>query len=182
LSYHKIPSKEKPAMTHQECTYRWTGNDKQSYFLSLTLFLIPFVGAACVLANVSIYLLLAFIGLYILANIFQAGACVGCPYRGKFCPAIFGVYFSNVISSIIYKNRTFEQRFFNVNANLASITCIVTLLFPICWLVLSGWYFAVGYLGFLAVYWFLFSSFFCLKCSYSDTCPGGRIAHKLYKK
>jgi len=61
-------------MTHQECTYRWTGIDKQSYLLSLILFLIPFVGAAYVLANVSIYLLLTFIGLYVLANIFQAGA------------------------------------------------------------------------------------------------------------
>jgi hypothetical protein len=169
-------------LTHQECIYRWTGIDKQSYFLSLILFLIPFVGAAYVLANVSIYLLLTFIGLYVLVNIFQAGACVGCPYRGKFCPAIFGVYFSNVISSIIYRNRTFEQRFFNMNANLASITSIVVLLFPIYWLTLSGWYYAVGYLVFLTAYWFLFSSFFCLKCSYSATCPGGRTAHKLNKK
>ena len=136
-------------MTNHKCRYQWTSKDRHFYFLSLILFLIPFVGAAHVLANVSIYLLLTFIGLYILVNIFQAGACVGCPYRGKFCPAIFGVYFSNVISSIIYKNRTFEQRFFNMNANLASITCIIALSFPIYWLALSGWYFAVGYLVFL---------------------------------
>ena len=169
-------------MTHKECIYQWTDSDKRFYFISLIPFLIAFVSAAYILATVSIHLTLTFIGLYIIGNLFQAGACVGCPYRGKFCPAVFGVYLGNVISSIIYKNRTFERRFFNINANAASITCMITLLFPIYWLTLSGWYYVVGYLVLVITYWFFFSLVFCLKCSYSDTCPGGRTAHAMFGK
>lgn len=169
-------------MTQGKCVYLWTSGDRRFYFLSLIPFLVAFIGAAYILATVSISLMVIFVVLYLIANLFQAGACVGCPYRGKFCPAVFGIYLSNVISSNIYKKRSFEQRFFNINANLASIMCIITFVFPIYWLVVSGWYYLTSYLVLVLIYLFMFYPFFCPKCSYSDTCPGGRVIHKFSRK
>jgi len=171
-----------PVMIHKQCIYQWTSRDRRFYFLSLIPFFIAFVGATCILAISSPYLVIIFISLYILGNIFQAGACVGCPYRGKFCPAIFGVYLSNIISSIIYKKRSFKQQFFNINANLASTTSIIALIFPIYWLFASGWYYLVGYIVLIALHLYLFFPNFCLKCDYNDTCPGGRTVRQLLKK
>jgi hypothetical protein len=169
-------------MTHNKCLYQWTDRDKRFYFISLIPFLIAFVGAAYILATVSIYLTALFLGLYIICNIFQAGACVGCPYRGKFCPAVFGVYLSNIISATIYKKRSFEQRFFDINATAASIMSLITLLFPVYWLFISGWYYLTAYIAIVIIYLILFYSFFCPKCSYSETCPGGRAAHKILRR
>jgi len=168
-------------MNRSTSCYQWTGKDKRYYFLSLIPFIIGFVGAAYIMLTFSVYLLLVFLGLYLIANIFQAGACVGCPYRGKFCTAIFGVYLGNLISSIIYKNRSFDQRFFNINAEIASTAAIITLLLPVYWLFIFGWYYLVAYFVLTFIHIFLFYRLFCPKCSYSDTCPGGRIVHRLSK-
>jgi hypothetical protein len=161
--------------------YQWTGGDKRYYFLSLIPFIIGFVGAAYILATFSVYLLSIFIGLYLVANIFQAGACVGCPYRGRFCAAIFGVYLGNLISSGIYKNRSFNQRFFDINAEIASVVALITLLLPTYWLFIYGWYYLIAYFVLTMIHIFLFYRLFCPKCGYNDTCPGGRIANKLSK-
>ena len=166
---------------HSGC-YRWKVRDKLYYFLSLLPFIIGFVGAACILASFNIYLLLLFIVLYLVANVFQAGACVGCPYRGRFCTAIFGIYLANIISSLIYKNRTFNQRFFNINAEIASTVAIITSLIPVYWLFISGWYYLVAYIVLTAAHIFLFYRLFCPKCSYHNTCPGGRMVLKLSRR
>jgi hypothetical protein len=169
-------------MARNTTCYQWTGADKGYYFLSLIPFAIGFVGAAYILATVSLYLVALFVGLYIVTCFFQAGACVGCPYRGRFCTALFGIYLANVISSIIYKNRSFEQRFFNINAQVASIAAIATFLLPIYWLFVNGWYYMALYLLATMIHLFLFYRLFCPKCGYSDTCPGGRTVHRLSRR
>ena len=168
-------------MSRNAGCYQWTGRDKCYYFLSLIPFVIGFAVAGYILATFSIYLLLIFLGFYVVANIFQAGACVGCPYRGKFCTAIFGVYLGNLISSSVYKKRSFEQRFFNINAEIASVAAVITLLLPTYWLFIYGWYYLISYFVLTITHIFLFYRLFCPKCSYSDTCPGGRTVHKLSK-
>ena len=147
--------------------------------MSIIPFLIAFAGAAYILVTSFIYLMIVFFGLYMLGNIFQAGACVGCPYRGKFCPAVFGVYFSNLTSSLIYKNRHFEQRFYNINASFASVICIIALVFPAYWLYINGWYYLFLYLVFLSLHVVTFFSKICPKCSYNNTCPGGIAANRI---
>jgi hypothetical protein len=144
-------------------------------------FFIALTGTAYILAASSIYLMLVFFGLYILGNIFQAGACVGCPYRGKFCPAVFGVYLSNLISSLVYRNRHFEQRFYTINASFASVICVIALLFPVYWLYISGWHYLVLYIVLLLLHVYLFFPKICPKCSYNDTCPGGIAVNKLLR-
>ena len=162
--------------------YKWDRTDKTYYFISLIFFIVSFVGAGYILVTVSFWLLVLFVGLYIMASVFQAGACVGCPYRGRFCPAIFGVYLANILLSRVYKNRSFSQKFFNINATLASIMAILTLLLPIYWLIINSWYYLVIYLTLVIVHLYLFYRCFCPKCSYNETCPGGRTVNKLMKR
>ena len=133
-------------MTHDNCIYQWTNRDKSHYFLILIPFLIAFVGAAYLLATVSIHIMVIFLLLYGITNVFQAGACIGCPYRGKYCPAAFGIYLSNLFSATNYRNRVFEPRFFKTNVTLAEISLVITLIFPIYWLAILEWYYLVIFL------------------------------------
>ena len=85
--------------------YEWTKRDKWLYALSMIPFLIVFVGTAYLLATYSIYLAIILVVLYVITNIFQAGCCVGCPYRGRYCPALFGVYLGNLLIEGITSER-----------------------------------------------------------------------------
>jgi len=169
-------------MAGNAACYRWSGRDKRYYFLALILFIVGFVGAGYILATFSVYLVVLYAGLYLVTNIFQAGACAGCPYRGRFCTAIFGVYLANLISSSIYRKRSFDQRFFNINAEIASIVAIITLLLPAYWLFIYGWYYLIAYCILTFIHILLFYRLFCPRCSYNSTCPGGKIVNKLSKE
>jgi hypothetical protein len=162
--------------------YQWSKRDKFLYSAILIPFLAAFIGASYLLATVSIYLTVIFLLLYVIANFFQAGCCIGCPYRGKFCPAVFGMYLANFLSTTIYKKRNFEPRFFKVNATLTEISVIIALLFPVYWLLSLNWYYLVAFLSLIVVHIVLFYPIICPKCGYNDTCPGGQVVHKLLEK
>jgi len=136
-------------------------------------FVIVFIGAAYLLATYSPYLTVILIALYLLTNIFQAGCCVGCPYRGKYCPALFGVYLGNLLSRILYKKRQFDEKFFKRNATAGETMVLIIAIFPLYWIFLSGWYFVLIYLTLIAAHLALFAPTQCEKCSYNTTCPGG---------
>jgi len=38
---------------------------------------------------------------------------VGCPYRGRYCPALCGVYLGNLLSGMLYPNRQFDDQLFD---------------------------------------------------------------------
>ena len=67
----------------QSHAYEWTGRDKLTYFLVLTPFLIGFLGALALVATISVYWTIALVALHVLGAFFQAGCCIGCPYRGR---------------------------------------------------------------------------------------------------
>lgn len=169
-------------MTQDKSIYQWSKQDKFLYFITLIPFLIAFIGAAYLLATVSIYLTVTFLLLYLGINFFQAGCCIGCPYRGRYCPPIFGIYLANLLSTTIYKKRNFEPRFFRINATVAGFFVTITFLFPVYWLLLLNWYYLAIFLVLIMGHIVLFYPFICPKCSYNDTCPGGRVVHKLFRK
>ncbi|NBC84011.1 MAG: hypothetical protein GVY19_11625 [Bacteroidetes bacterium] len=140
-----------------------------------------FIGSLYLLGSYSAFVTITWVTLYVIINYFQAGCCVGCPYRGKYCPAFVGVYFGNILSGILYKNRQFEAKFFKQNATGGEITLVTFLLFPMYWIFLSGWYYVLIYLGLLVAHIVLFMPKQCPKCSFNDTCPGGG-AYKSYCK
>ncbi|UCG83455.1 MAG: hypothetical protein JSW38_01135, partial [Dehalococcoidia bacterium] len=104
------------------------------------------------------------------------------PYRGRYCPPVFGVYLANFLSSQIYRNRSYEQRFFKVNAHLAELFLVFTILFPVYWLVSLNWLYLLGFLLLILVHAALFFPSMCPKCSYNDTCPGGQATLKLLRR
>ena len=153
--------------------YQWTPRDKWLYALSMVPFLVVFIGAALLLSTYSIWLTVVLIVLYLITNIFQAGCCIGCPYRGKYCPALMGVYLGNLLSSILYPKREFDQEFFDRNASAAEVMVLVVGLFPIYWVYKTGWYLVPVYLMLILAHLVTFMPTQCEKCSYNETCPGG---------
>jgi hypothetical protein len=162
--------------------YKWSRRDRLLYFATLVPFLVAFFGAAYLLATQSIYLTVIFLLLYIAVNVFQAGCCIGCPYRGRFCPAVFGIYLGNLLSAAVYKSRTSEPRFFRINANLAEVFLAATILFPIYWLIVSNWVYLAVFLLLVGLHVIAFFPAMCPKCSYNDTCPGGQTTLKLLRR
>jgi hypothetical protein len=165
-----------------KAVYPWSRRDQLLYFATLVPLMLALIGAAYLLATVAIYLMVIFFLLYIAVNVFQAGCCIGCPYRGKFCPAVFGIYLGNLLAATVYKGRTSTPRFFRINANLAEIFLAATLLFPIYWLAISNWVYIVVFLLLVTLHVITFFPAMCTKCSYNDTCPGGQTALKLLRR
>lgn len=160
-------------------SYHWTAQDKWNYILSLAPFLVAFLGSIYLLGTISITLSLVFIILYLIGNIFQAGACTGCPYRGKYCPPVFGVYLGNLLSGILYKHKDFDLQFIENQAKIAELVIYGTFLFPIYWLFSIAWYYPLFYFILLALHLILFMPNQCEKCSYNKICPGGIIWRKI---
>jgi hypothetical protein len=166
-------SKKDKSLSANKMPHIWTGKEKGLYFVSLIPFLTLMIGALYVLATYSIYVSLVYVGIYLLTNIFQAGCCVGCPYRGRYCPAFCGVYLGNWFSSIFYKDRRYDEKFFTRNAAAGEIMLLLFLLFPLYWLYQTAWYFAPVYVILFGIHVILFAPTQCEKCGYNTICPGG---------
>ncbi len=169
-------------MHRNETAYRWTTRDKRIYALSLLPFLVGFVGSLFLLATISPVLSVIAVGLYLLGNVFQARCCVGCPYRGQYCPALFGVYLGNVLSVRLYGEATHDPRLFKINATLGELTVLgLITLTAILLATINGWY-AVIMLLLMAAHGLIFLRLICPRCSYNQTCPGGQTACRLFKR
>ena len=155
--------------------YQWTKKDIWFYSLSMIPFLIVFLGTTYLLATYSITLAILLWALYILTNIFQAGCCIGCPYQGKYCPALCGVYLGNYLSGILYKDRQFDEKFFKRNAAAGETMVLIMALYPVYWVFKTHWALLIVYVVLLAAHFVLFMPTQCEKCSYNTTCPGGLV-------
>ena len=159
--------------------YRWTPADKKRYILSMIPVAILMLGTLIVLTPICIYMSILWLMIYLVLNLFQAGCCVGCPYRGTYCPAFFGVYLGNWISSLVYTDEEFEKKKFRYYALWGELTLVLFLVYPLYWLFAAHWYFGVFYLLLIVLHIWIFLPTQCKKCSYNHTCPGGRSYHFL---
>lgn len=156
-----------------ESVYQWQTKDKLYYCLSLLPFLLALGGAIYLLWLRSWIPAVILIGLYLLGNVFQAGACTGCPYKGRYCPPIFGVYLGNILSVLLYPRKDVDMAFIGRQAKRAEYVFYITLLFPVYWLFLYGWQYPAAYGLLLGTHLVLFMPTQCEKCSYNHVCPGG---------
>jgi hypothetical protein len=167
----------------QHChAYEWTRRDKLNYLLALIPFLVAFLGALVLTATISVYWTIALLVLYLLGNAFQAGCCIGCPYRGRYCPALFGIFLANGLSASVYRDREYDETFFKRNAALAET--VVAIIAILCFVLLFTihWLYAVAFLALGVLHLYLFFRFLCPKCGYNETCPGGQAALKWGRK
>ena len=162
--------------------YQWTTRDKLLYFAILIPFMVAFFGSLYLLGTISIYLSLFLIVLYLGVIVFQAGCCVGCPYQGKFCPALFGIYPANFLSTRLYAGRKHDPRFFQNNATIAEVFVIVMVLFTGFWLWTLKWWYAMVMLLLIADHMVSFLVLICPKCGYNQTCPAGKVSCKLFAR
>ena len=155
-------------------TYQWTTKDEARYTLSLIPFIIVFIGSAYLLSTYSIWLTAALIGMYLLTNVFQAGCCIGCPYPGKYCPALFGVYWGT--GSLVSSTRTANSiNHFSSETPLQGGTMVMVIaIFPLYWVWKTNWVLIPVYLVLVAAHLLLFMPTQCEKCSFNTTCPGGK--------
>jgi len=163
-------------------SYRWTIKDKVIYGLVLIPFVVAFIGSLILMGRVSIAFPILVLVLYVLANFFQAGCCVGCPYRGSYCPALFGVYLANLFSTWFYKQRQFDEKTFYRNANRAASLLGVILIMTSVILVTLNWLWMVAYLLLAVLHFMLFLVFICPKCGYNETCPAGKYSCSMMRR
>jgi hypothetical protein len=171
---HTLGCPEEQDSVMKPTAYQWKLKDKLFYALAIIPFLTGFVGTVYLLSTYSALLMLIWLALYIVTNVFQAGCCVGCPYRGQYCPALCGVYLGNFLSGILYKDKQFEQAFFEHNAKAGETMLFICIVFPLYWIFNTGWYLVPVYLLRLGVHFLIFMPTQCEKCGYNTTCPGGQ--------
>ncbi|MBN1122258.1 MAG: hypothetical protein JXJ17_14365 [Anaerolineae bacterium] len=165
--------------TTTDTAYEWTGRDKALYALSLVPFLIGFLGAAYLMGTISIILTVILFGLYGVVCVFMAYCCVPCPYRGRFCPALFGVYPGNMLSPVLYPKAEYSEKAYNFNVTAGEITTIVILIYMCVGLALIRWWYIPILLALTAIHIVMFYAFFCPKCGNRRLCPMGISACKM---
>jgi len=153
--------------------YHWSSRDKWLYAISLIPFSILFFGVIYLLAGICIYMSVLWLLIYLVLNIVQGYCCIACPYKGKYCPAIFGVYLGNIISGFLYSEYEFDQKLFKLNARWAEFVLAIFILYPLYWLYTIDWYYVLIYIGLMVLHIVLFIPTQCSKCSFNDLCPGG---------
>ena len=166
-------------MSGDQPIYKWKKRDKVLYFLSLIPFLLAFIGSIVIMYPICIYMVLLWILIYFALNIFQAGCCISCPYRGRYCPAILGIYLANLLSEFLYTDFEYEEKSFKQNALWAEITLAVFILYPVYWLFISNWIYVIIYFVLLLIHFLLFMPVQCRKCSFNCRCPGGKMVKKI---
>jgi hypothetical protein len=154
--------------------YRWSKTDKLRYLLSMIPVVLMFIGTSYILWQFTIYMTILWWLIYVVLNLFQAACCIGCPYRGSYCPAFFGVYLGNKLSHALYKEEKFDLKKFRSNALGGEITLAVFLIYPLHWLFIYQWYYPLIYLLLIILHLVIFAPTQCKKCSYNETCPGGK--------
>jgi len=167
-------------MACENCGYNWTAKDRYVYFLVLLPFLVGFLGSVVLIWGIHPLLAVVLLVLYVMGNVFQAQCCIGCPYRGKFCPPIFGVYLANLFSSWWYAGQVFDKEKFERSANIAMSFLAAALLFAFYWLYTIGWLYVVAVFLLMVLHTVLMLWLICPKCGYNDTCPAGILSCSMF--
>lgn len=167
--------------------YQWTKRDKVLHLLPAIPLVVFYVGTAYLLAVRSIYLVGIFLLLWVATNGAIAGICVGCPYRGGYCPGVSQLYFAPFLPAVMRQGEKGRSgpRSFKVNLALLGVFGIGSYLFAFYWLIVLYWperaLVVLALAGLLVVHMPLSFFILCPKCGYNDTCPMAKV-HKAVKK
>lgn len=157
-------------------THHWSARERLYYVLLLIPALAALIGAAWFLFSNAWWPGAIYIFLILGVHVAQARCCVGCPYRGRFCPAIYGVYLANPLSRLLFRDAVHTRQTYDRAAAFGISFVVAILLFPLYWLYTAAWWYAALYVALLLLHTLIFFPTFCPKCAYRETCPGGRFA------
>ncbi len=160
--------------------YDWDINDKAKYVIvELTWLAAAGIGGYSVYSYAPWFLLVYLVS-YLVVVYFQARFyCIGCPYCGRFCPGIMNMTLANLLAAKWFKNKTFsEKRCLQNEPVILSLTALY-IGFPVIFMWAKAWLVAL-YACLFLVHFLLEFVFFCPKCSFRQTCPGGKMAIRIF--
>jgi hypothetical protein len=159
---------------------------KGVYFALTIPFLVIVILVFVYLWRNNILLSFVLLALYLATSYFQAYCCAyqECPYIGRFCPAIVGIYPANLFAKLLYgRKKVVESKVrFEVQATLATIGWLGIAILPLYWLWQLGAIFAIGYFASHVIYYLIYGLTVCPKCAIRDTCPGGKLQSVVLKR
>jgi len=171
-------------MSPRKCIHQWTKQDRALHLIPATPLILFNAGAIYLLAKESLLLVGVFLLLWVGVNFAVAGICVGCPYRGGYCPGLSQLYFAPFLSLVLYRDQESisPKRSFNNGLIFLGVIGIGSYVFAIYWLVRLYWQsvplVVLTLIAFLLVHMPLSFFILCPKCGYNDTCPMSKV-HKV---
>jgi hypothetical protein len=172
-------------MCQSQNSHQWTKKDRVRHSIPATPLILFYIGSIYLLAKESIELVALFLLLWVGVNLAVAGICVGCPYRGGYCPGLSQLYFAPLLSKILYPNRDQIRglRSFKSELTLLGVLGLGHYVFTFYWLFrlyLQPSPLAVLLLLALLIVHMPLSFFIiCPKGGYNDTCPMSRVSRTL---
>ncbi len=133
---------------------------KKPLYFALTIPLMALIILIFIyLWSFSFVLSIVFISFYVLACIFQAYCCAyqECPYIGRFCPALAGIFPANVIAKRFFIGRIEKSKaVFGLCATVGSVCLLGSIVFPIFWIAKLSIVMAIAYPVLVVVYVIVF--------------------------
>ena len=162
--------------------YYWNRNDKIKYLLVLSTWLLAVGIGMYFIALFEPWFVLVYIGSYLLLTYLQAWFyCIGCPYRGRFCPAIMNMILANFLAATLLKKKLFsEKRCLQVEL-LVLVPTLLSIGLPLIF-IWGNWLFTALYLCLFIGHFMLEFRLHCIKCSFRYICPGGKMACRIFKE
>jgi hypothetical protein len=152
---------------------------KGLYFVLTVPFVLIMLAVFIYLWRYSFLLSLAYLGFYFMTSFFQAYCCAyqDCPYVGKFCPAVIGIYPGNMFAKWLYSNKKIvrSKKKFEQSVTWALVGWGGLIILPLYWLSRLSIWWAVGYAAAHVVYTLIFWLTICPVCAIRNTCPGGKL-------
>ena len=166
----------------KEDIYYWSRNDKIKYILVLSTWLLAVGIGIYFIALFEPWLLSVYVGGYLLLVYFQARFyCIGCPYRGRFCPGILNLRVANLLAATLLKKKIFsEKRCLQIEL-LALVLTVLHIGLPLIF-IWGNWLFTALYLCLFIDHFMLEFRLYCIKCSFRHICPGGKMACMIFKE
>jgi hypothetical protein len=168
-------------MVPGEETPQWSRRERALHLLPAIPLTAFYIGAITLLAMHSLSLVLGFLALWFITNLFIAGVCAGCPYRGRYCPGLAQLYVAPVLSLLIYRGtrQTVKRRTLLLNLGMVGIFGIGSYIFAFAWLFSLYWpkYAALilSLLALLLLHMPLSFFLLCPNCSYNEVCPMANV-------
>jgi hypothetical protein len=160
--------------------YNWDTYDKAKYIIvAITWLAATGIGVYSVFLYKPLFLLM-YLFSYLMLVYFQARFyCIGCPYKGSFCPGILNMTFANFLADKLYAKKIFsEKRCLQFEPLMLFLTAFyIGLPVVFMW---SNRMLVVLYLGLFLAHFLLEFLLFCPKCSFRKICPGGKFAVRVF--
>jgi hypothetical protein len=178
---------ETAEMIHDEETHTWSRKDRALHLLPASPLIAFYIGTITLLAMHSLTLVLGFLAFWFVTNLFIAGVCAGCPYRGRYCPGLAQLYIGPYLSLLMYRGsrQGLKQRTLLLNIALLSVFGIGSYVFAFVWLFALYWpkYAALilSLLALLLLHMPLSFFLLCPNCGYNEICPMAKV-HTIFRR